>query len=68
MSTKKSIWMGFLAKGDRFLFDGVEHLVTRTDREPIRNARLVYTDKGREFYVRRDSALEVELLSKGGAS
>jgi hypothetical protein len=59
--------MGFFAKGDRFLFDGVEHLVIRTAREPIRNARLVYTDTGHEFYVRRDSALEVELLSEGGA-
>lgn len=67
MKTTRTIWAGFLEKGDRFLHDGVEHLVTGTDREPIRNARIVRTDK-REFYIRRDSDLVVEIVAKAGAS
>jgi len=62
------IWIGFLQPGDTFDWKGEQVTVTRTDREPIRNARLIYTDTGLELYIRRDDETFVNVTRSGKAT
>lgn len=62
------VWLGFIQPGDVFQWKDQQVTCTRTDREPIRNARLIYTDTGLELYVRRDDETIVHVIRREKAS